>query len=147
VKDWSQLPRRSLTALLQDMQARGRIVPGNVSGLGKGWSSRECPDVECATLAPSVFMLHKADFLVRSHAGQLKREFGGQEVLQYVLIDGAFQGAVLGHWRIGPDDVTDITLTLPAKERNERRGEILTVVSRQYQKSRSTILRYDGKKL
>ena len=61
-------------------------------------------------LPPSVFMLHRSDFLTKSHTSELKRRFGGQEVLQYLLIDGMFGGAVLGHWRIGPHDVDDIVV-------------------------------------
>ena len=54
--------------------------------------------------------MHRADPLVKSHSSELKDRFGGEEVLQYLLIDGEFAGAVLGHWRIGPRDVDDILL-------------------------------------
>jgi hypothetical protein len=92
-------------------------------------------------------MLHNADALVRSHAGELKRRFGDYEVLQYLLVDGVFQGAVVGHWRIGPHDVADIVLTLPAAERVNRRTEILNVVAQQYHPPHSRILKYAGKAL
>ena len=92
-------------------------------------------------------MLHKSDILARSHASELKRRFGHREVLQYLLIDGAFQGAVLGHWRIGPHDVEDIAVELPAVERMNRREEILNAVSSGYRPPYSRILRYAGKEI
>ena len=39
---------------------------------------------------------------------ELKERFGGLEVLQYLLIDRNFAGAVCGHWRIGPHDVEEM---------------------------------------
>ena len=78
-------------------------------------------------------MFHQADVLVRSHQSELKRRFGNHEVLQYLLIDGVFGGAVLGHWRIGPHDVEDIVVHLPPEEQANRREEILVAVARVYQ--------------
>jgi hypothetical protein len=89
-------------------------------------------------------MLHRSDLLVRSHKSDLKRRFGEHEVLQYLLIDGRFLGAVLGHWRIGPHDVDDIVVELPAGERSARRDEILRAVRWGYRPPGSAVLRYDG---
>ena len=89
-------------------------------------------------------MLHKSDPLVRSHGSELKRRFGSTEVLQYLLIDGVFQGAVLGHWRIGPHDVEDVVVELPTRERQQRQGEILQAITQQYEPPRHHILKYDG---
>ncbi len=141
-KDWSQLPAKFLTKLVQEMERTNLIVPQVVEGLGEGWLHAEDFPLPEGEIVPSVFMLHKADILVKSHASELKQQFGGQEVLQYLLIDGAFQGAVLGHWGIGPHDVDDIVVTLPATERANRRAEILAVVAQQYHPPHSHILRY-----
>ncbi|MCX6377124.1 MAG: hypothetical protein NTU88_14010, partial [Armatimonadetes bacterium] len=70
--------------------------------------------------------------------------FAGLEVLQYLLIDGDFLGAVCGHWRIGPHDVADIILELPAEERIARRDEIVEAVAWRYHPPSHHILRYDG---
>ena len=94
----------------------------------------------------AVFMLHKADPLVKSHQGQLKQQFTG-EVLQYLLIDGQFRGAVCGHWRIGPHDVDDIALQLPQREIKVRREEVLAAVAAQYHPPHSQIRRYAGQVL
>jgi len=147
LKDWSQLPAKLLKQVLQVMAQTRLIVPQTVEGLGKGWLRSEDVGLTEENIQRSVFMLHKADFLVRSHISELKRRFAGLEVLQYLLIDGQFQGAVGGHWRIGPHDVADIGLTLSAEERAPRREEIIDVVSQWYHPPHSHILRYMGEEL
>ena len=91
----------------------------------------------------SVFMLHKADPIVRMHLDALKKKFDG-EVLQYLLIDGELNGAVMGHMRIGPHDVEDIELQIPKRECASRRREILSVVAKHYCPPRSQIRHYCG---
>ena len=145
LKDWSQLPSRSLNGLLQEMENAGLISPKEITELGEGWMcSRDGPLTQ-RDVKPSVLMLHRADYLVRSHASELKRRFGREEVLQYLLIDGEFHGAVLGHWRIGPHDVSDIVVHLPRAQRGIRRNEILAAVARHYRPPRSNILKYAGR--
>jgi hypothetical protein len=144
LKDWSQLSKKLLTGAIQEMERANRIVPQTVAGLGEGWLRAEDAILPEREVVPSVFMLHKADFLVRSHLSELKRRFKGLEVLQYLLIDGQFQGGVTGHWRIGPHDVDDIVIMLPARERAKRREEIIEVVAQWYHPPHHQILKYSG---
>lgn len=147
LKDWSRLPTRLLKRLVREMEESKVIIPREVEGLGEGWICAQDASIKPSEVPPSVFMLHKSDILTRSHASELKRRFGGREVLQYLLIDGAFQGAVLGHWRIGPHDVENIVVELPAEERMNRREEILKAVSWQYRPPHSRILKYAGEEV
>ena len=129
------------------MEHSRAIVPMKVEGLGEGWTlSKEAPP-ESNQLPPTVFMLHRSDILVRSQATELKRRFVDREILQYLLIDGRFRGAVLGHWRIGPYDVENIILELPAGQREARQEEVLQAVRWGYRPPNHNILRYDGKLL
>jgi len=143
--DWSGWPSRSLASLVRSMEKDNAIVPRAVEGLGEGWVCPQDISLRSRGISPSVLMLHRSDILVRSHISELKRRFGGQEVLQYLLIDGAFQSAVLGHWRIGPYDVEDVIVELPAAERANRRGEILKAIAWQYRPPHHRILKYAGK--
>jgi len=144
LKDWSQFPSRLLTKLVREMQEAGLITPQTVKGLGEGWARALDVSWSKDEIAPCVFVLGREDILVKSHASELKRRFGGREILRYLLIDGTFQGAVLGHWRIGPHDVDDILVTLPAAEQANRRAEILDAVAQQYHPPYSHILKYAG---
>ena len=44
------------------------------------------------------------DILVKANEHWLKEAYGDGEndILQYILVDGEFQGAVLGHFKNGP---------------------------------------------
>lgn len=82
-----------------------------------------------------VYAMHRNDFLVKSNEHILKERFkplyeglpNDHEPLQYLLIDGEFRGASVGHFRNGPYDLNDIVLEDPALE--SRKEEILATVS------------------
>lgn len=147
VCDWSQWPARKVGRLLQGLEAGGEVLRCEVQGLGEGWMRPEDQGLSLRQPERAVFMLHKADPLVKSHQSQLKEQFAGAEVLQYLLIDGDFRGAVCGHWRIGPHDVEDIILHLPRREIQARREEILAAVAAQYHPPHSQIRSYAGRVL
>jgi len=147
LKDWSQFSIKSLKDALQDMETDGVIASKTIEGLGEGFMRTSDLSLSISEVPPSVFMLHKSDILARSHVRELKRRFGDYEVLQYLLIDGVFQGAVIGHWRIGPHDVDDIIVELSTSERINRRKEIIDAVSWQYNPPFSRILRYAGEEI
>jgi hypothetical protein len=145
VRDWSRLPARLLGSCLGDLEGRGEIVRRTVRGLGEGFCRTRDSELPDRRSPPSLFVLPKGDFLVRSQASELKRRFGTEDLLQYLLIDGEFQGAIRGHWGFKPYDVEDIVLELPAAERGARRSEILDAVATAYPPPRHRILRYAGR--
>jgi len=147
MKCWSAFPVRRLAQLLSDLESDGRIAPTVVEGLGEGWTAGDGHPLPERRPPPCVLMLDKNDMLVRSHSAELKRRFGGMEVLEYLLIDGAFRGAVLGHWGFGPYDVDDIVVELPARERKARKREVLKAVEWRYRPPGHPILRYAGETL
>ncbi len=144
IKDWSGWPLKDIKHLLRSLEANGIVTACKIDGLGDGWMRTEDTSLDCEEPSHSVFMLHKADPLVRAGISELNRRFAGPEVLQYVLIDGDFLGAVCGHWRIGAHDVEDIVLELPVDECKARKAEILQAVSWKYQPPNHSILRYNG---
>lgn len=83
-----------------------------------------------------VYAMHRNDFLYKSNEHVLTEKFRrlhdaleyDHEPLQYLLIDGEFHGAVVGHFRNGPYDLNDVVCDLPDAE--ERREEILQAVCR-----------------
>ena len=147
LRDWSKLPHKRLKSLLAEMEDARLITAKEITELGQGWICSQDNVPAEGKVKPCVLMLHKSDMLVRSHAGELKRRFGGEEVLQYLLIDGELLGAVLGHWRIGPHEVSDVAVNLPRAKRAKRQKEILAEVGRRYGPPDSPIPRYAGKKL
>lgn len=131
-KDFYRLPEKEIRAAISALCAAGELV-----GQDGAYMLKE----DAALLAsyvpePMHFVraMHRNDFLVRSNEHALKAKFQplcdplpyDHEVLQYLLIDGEFRGAVVGHFRNGPYDLNGIVLDDPALL--ERREEILQAV-------------------
>ena len=146
LKSWSGFTERRLTAVLAQLESEG-LSPVQVEGLGAGWTCTEDRSLDPAPMDSSAFLLHRGDPLVIPHSAEFKKRFEGLEVLACLLVDGELTGAVCGHWRIGPHDVEDIVLTLPAGECRRRKREILEEVGRFYHPPRHRVLRYTGKSL
>ena len=146
-RDWSRFTIKHIHSALQALTENGLIQPQVIEGLGQGWILTEDVTFEQQAVPPSVYMLHKADILVRSHMTELKKRFKGLEVLQYLLIDGELSGAVVGHWRIGPHDVDDIVLHLSLEAIQNRRDEVIAAVAQGYHPPYSTIRAYAGERI
>ena len=144
MRDWTGWPLKRTKELLSGMEKVGTVAPANVDGLGDGWMLAEDQSLKPETPLPSVFMLHRADILVQSNTSELNRRFGSKDVLQYLLIDGKIDGAVMGHWRIGPHDVEDIVVDLPVEQRKARREEIIAAVKWGYGPPNHRVLGYGG---
>ena len=126
---------------------REAIVKLEVDGLGEGFVQKKDLDLTDNEMPQSVFMLDKSDYLARADLDELKDRFKGSEVLQYLLIDGEWKGAVLGHWRIGPHDVEDVVLCLEEKEAEKRKDEIISAVRAGYPEETTRIVCFNGDQL
>ncbi|MBP1905939.1 hypothetical protein J2Z32_002587 [Paenibacillus turicensis] len=147
-KSWSGFTAKTIKIVVDSALQTGKLMATEVEGIGEGWMcatdfERSSKDIAQSPLH-SVIMLDKSDFLVRAHLSQLKKRYSGKEVLQYLLIDGQFQGAALGHWRIGPHDVEDIIVDLPLEEAASRKNEIINAVTYGYPPEFSKIKAYNG---
>ena len=82
----------------------------------------------------SVYAIHRNDILYKANEPMLKEWVKtltqnlpyDHEPLQYLLIDGEFHGASVGHFRNGPYDLNDIVCDLPDAEK--RKEEIMEAV-------------------
>jgi hypothetical protein len=76
----------------------------------------------------SVYILHRNDFLVKSHETYLQKSFRHEKfnVLYYILLDGEFKGFVAGFFKnTTPFVIEDIVLNLSPQEADDRKKEIL----------------------
>ena len=81
-----------------------------------------------------VYAIHRNDILYKAHEHILKalsqKWTNGlpydNEPLQYLLIDGEFHGASVGHFRNGPYDLNDVVCDLP--EADKRKIEIINAL-------------------
>jgi hypothetical protein len=145
-KSWSGFTAKTIKTVVDTALQTGKLMKTEVEGIGEGWMCATDTGKQELNPSPlrSVLMLDKSDFLVRAHLTQLKKRYSGKEVLQYLLINGQFQGAVLGHWRIGPHDVEDIIVDLPSEEVASRKNEIINAVTYGYPPEFSKIKAYNG---
>ena len=97
----------------------------------------------------SVFALHRNDMLVKSNEHWLKERYKreGLDILQYLLIDGEFHGAVLGHFKNGPYLLEDVVLDGMDENFAGRREEILDAVYRVNSREASPLRRFLGQEL
>ncbi|MDA1191228.1 MAG: winged helix DNA-binding domain-containing protein [Candidatus Poribacteria bacterium] len=146
IKDWSGWTGKRLNGLLDELEQEGQIFAATLEDV-YGWVRPDDADLPPQDIPRATFMLHDQDILVRSHRSELKERFKGLKVLQHLLIDGEFKGAVVGQWKIGPHDVDDVVVELPADEVQARRDEILAAVATGYRPPRHNVLRYAGERL
>lgn len=131
-KNFFRLPANDIRAAIASLVAHGALIP-----FENGWMRPE--DVallENYTPAPPrfVYAMHRNDILCRASEPALKAWIAplveglpyDREPLQYLLIDGEFRGATVGHFRNGPYDLNDVVCDLPDAE--ARREEILAAV-------------------
>lgn len=149
IKSWSGWTGKLIGQMVAGLVEQGKLVRGEVTGWGAGVMCRE--DAESAwvsarseELPVTVWMLDKSDFLVRAEMDELKKRYEGYEVLQYLLIDGLFQGVVLGHWGFRDYDIEDIVLNLPEEAIFARRDEVLSAVRKVYDPEVHRIVKYHG---
>ena len=147
VTDWSGKSRKEVGKAVGELENEGKIIRADIKCLGDGWLCGRIPETPAIGNRRKVIMLNKNDLLVRSHKSELKVRFGGKETLHYLLIDGTFRGAVIGHWGRNPYDVDDVVVELSRGEAEERKHEILNEVAGVYHPPCNTIRRYQGKKL
>lgn len=145
VKSFYKLPVKIVKEAIGDLVSEGIIEETE-----NGWMLKK--DIELLEkyephIPKSVYAMHRNDFLVKSNEYLLKEKFKHQEheTLQYLLIDGEFHGAVVGHFRNGPYDLEDVILDLPSEEAAGRKAEVLDAVREV--NSGKTVNRYQGENL
>lgn len=140
-RSFYRLPERDIKAAAQKLETEGiftRFEGGFLLQADAELLQRQDFDPPV-----SVFVLHRNDILVKANEHWLKEAYGDGEndILQYILVDGEFQGAVLGHFKNGPYEIENICA--PAK----RREAVMEAVYRVNSREHSPAARYNGEKL
>ena len=141
---WSRLSRRIVDEAIRRMSESEIIYLEFVEEMGEVYVLGKDRELSFRGSIESIFMLDLADPIIRPQKKAATARFGDLEVLQYLLINGEIRGAIVGHWRIGPHDVDDITLDLEPDMCLRLRDGIIDVVARAYHPPRSNIRRYCG---
>lgn len=133
-KSFYRLPEKEIRTAITELVSEGILIEED-----EGYMLASDKDV-LADHEPVkknfVCALHRNDILYKAFEPQLKDWIAestknltyDHEPLQYLLIDGEFHGASVGHFRNGPYDLNDIICDLP--DAIERRDEIIEEIRR-----------------
>lgn len=131
-KSFYKLPEKDIKLAVAELVKDGILISSNTGYMLKNdakllesYESKE-PNF--------VYAIHRNDFIYKVHEhilkGMVKEWTEGleydHEPLQYLLIDGEFHGASVGHFRNGPYDINDIVCDLPDAE--SRRNDIIEAI-------------------
>lgn len=131
-KSFYRLPEKDIRQAADALVSEGRFVRS-----GEGYlltSDAELLQHYEPKPMHSVYAIHRNDFLYKTQEHLLQERARqwteglayAHEPLQYLLIDGEFRGAAVGHFRNGPYDLNDVVCDLP--DAQSRREEILAAV-------------------
>lgn len=148
-KSFYKLPEKEIKAAVSALVTDGVLIEAENGYLLK--SDAELLQTYTTSVPRFVYALHRNDILVKSNEHVLKEQFRplyahleyDHEPLQYLLIDGEFHGASVGHFRNGPYDLNDVVTDLP--DADARKDEILEAVRKV--NGGKTPKRFMGKKI
>ncbi len=129
-KDFYKLPEKEIRLAADELVRENHFVVSD-----GGWIRAEDQDLPDVERPHFVLAIHRNDVLYKAQESWLKEWSKSlsdglpydHEPLQYLLIDGEFHGASVGHFRNGPYDLNDIVCDLP--DAQERREEIINAVA------------------
>lgn len=127
------LPVKDIKAAVDALAVEGVLAP-----TGTGYLLREDAELLADYQAKPlhfVYAVHRNDILYKTQEAGLKawakKLTQGLpydcEPLQYLLVDGRFRGASVGHFRNGPYDLNDVVCDM--EDAGERREEIIAAVA------------------
>lgn len=131
-KDFYKLPGKEIKAALAALTERGILVAWK-GGYMLQEDAEQLPEAQPLHF---VYAIHRNDVLYKAYEQSLKAWIQpltehlpyDHEPLQYLLIDGEFHAASVGHFRNGPYDLNDVVCDLPDAEM--RRNEILHAIEK-----------------
>jgi hypothetical protein len=142
-----KISRKFILQTLSQLTDSKTICNIHVQGLGKGFILAKDCNLQKAVPLKNIYVLHQNDPLVVLEKEVLKDMYKGKEVLQYLMIDGRINGALLGHWQIKPHDIENIEIFLPYDEVKARYKEIEEAVYKVYSRSETKIKKFCGEKI
>ncbi|MDR0914455.1 MAG: hypothetical protein LBM65_04750, partial [Oscillospiraceae bacterium] len=122
-----RLPAKDIDSVLKKM-----VVENTLAKKDGGYvltADLELLKTTAAQVPKSVYAMHRNDILVKCCEPLLKEKYTHSypDTLYYLLIDGQWQGAVVGKFRYTPE-VEDVMLDLPDEAAKTLREEILAAI-------------------
>jgi hypothetical protein len=150
-KSFTKFANKDIKQAVKSLVDKGRLVEVT-SNENMGYVlSEDLDKVQSASddIPDDIFVMDLNDYLVRSHELSLKDRFGDKryKTLHYILKKGEFIGAVLGHFRFGPNELEDVQIDLPQGLKEQYKDEIIDAIYKVYDKDKSPVKRYCGQEV
>jgi len=142
VKSFYKLPVKEIATAVESLSSAGIFVEFADGYMAQ--SDYRHLSANRYILNPSVYVLHRNDYMVKCFEHQLREKYKSESlnVLQYILIDGMFQGAVLGKFRNGPFELENVIVDGGAARR--RQNEIIAALYRVNDAAVSPLKKYNN---
>lgn len=132
-KSFYKLPEKEIKVAVDELVSDGILIEAEGGYMHK--SDADTLLSYTANPIRFVYAIHRNDFLYKSNEHILKEWVKplcenlpyDHEPLQYLLIDGEFHGASIGHFRNGPYDLNDIVCDF--SNAAERKDEIIKAIT------------------
>lgn len=147
VRSFYRLPLKAINGVLERLVSNGTLKPHEGGYIRReDFHLLDCDPADGSERPYTVFILHRNDFLVKSHEHWLKERFTHPEydVLGYLLIDGEFNGCLLGHFRNGPFELEDVAVLMENSAADALKEDILNAVELLYDPETSPLKRFMG---
>lgn len=137
-RSFYRLPEKAIKTAAMELIEEGTLIPYEDGYMLT--SDASLLEKQTFSLPSSVFAMHRNDFLVKTEEYRLKNLYrdGENDILQVLLIDGEFQGAVMGHFKNGPYVIENVVGD------ENRKEEIIEAVYRVNSREHSPIHRFNG---
>jgi hypothetical protein len=152
-RSFYRLPLKEIQTAIDELVNSGELIGYGGYLLKSDFDYLSSPESDNLKPLKSVIVMHRNDFLVKSNENTerqnprlLKNKFKHEEhgILQYILIDGVFRGALCGNFKFGPAILEDIVLDLSDSEKISRKDEILDAIYEHHDREASPLKKYCG---
>ena len=148
VKSFTRFADRDIKETLLSLAGKGILLEAE-SGGKTGYILKKDLDEITSTpedIPDDIYILDLNDYLVRSNEEELKARFNPApyKTLHYIMKQGEFIGILAGRFSFGPNELEDVMLDVPVKEKIKFRRDIEKAVEEVYDPHETLLLRYCG---
>jgi hypothetical protein len=153
IRSFTGLPQKIIREALERLISEKSLLPiqtGGEENLNYILRTDQESISSASSLLPGdIFILDLNDYYVKSQELTIRERFSPKpyKILRYIMYRGEFIGALLGYFRFGPDDLEDVILDLPDKEKISLGPKIIQAIYTQYNPRENVLKRFDGKPL
>lgn len=149
IKSFTRFSNKDINAAICSLLEKGKIIEVS-KGDGNGYILKQDLDEikKCTQdIVDDIYIMDLNDYIVKSNEIKLKERFPRRKpclILHYIFKKGEFIGALLGHFRFGPNDLEDVILDIKDTDKIKYKKRILNAIKKTYNPKETKLKRYCG---